>query len=289
MSNKISPAEVVKDGVNLFWAKKGELFGLIVVTVVVGLVIEAAIGALVSPEEKLTVLDGFFLLSQFVFQLFISLFVLTAISHLSVSSQRGNGALLPTDWPSRLWKVFHRTLLVWLVSTAVGLVAIAPAAGLGWLLITDWDNPDMFAFFMSGTVGFLCIVLASAFLCRLLILIPGGAVKHILSLSTALKMTKEQPWTPFLTYLILFTMLLGFAFVALFVGFLGSFVNIGFYGIGFYEAVVFVLTILFVLAESALFAVAIICNGIWYEKLRLRYEAQQATPATDVDYGQCQD
>ncbi|MGL1860965.1 MAG: hypothetical protein OCC46_00410 [Pseudodesulfovibrio sp.] len=293
MADKISSVAVVKEGFAMFRSRKKELIGFLISVGVLSLLVEIIVEVFSAPEGSSTLIDPVLIVFQLITQTLISLFVVTVVSHLSISIQRGVGAFVPDKLLGKLWAVFVRCLLIWLVSTLVVLFALMPSAVLSWVLVADWNNPDPMALFLAFIIGLLLTTLAHAFLCRLWIIIPGASVGHKVSLSVALKMTKEQPWAPFLSYLLLFGLLVGFGAVLAVIGWFLTIINVGpgfgLYGFGLFEMVVVLFVIVFTLAELVMFAVAMICNGIWYENLCVHYEAQQASFGTDPNYGQCQD
>ena len=266
MSDKISPVEVVREAIRICWAYKGRFSGLTCLTLA-PMALMVPLVKLSSGNIKILVLPLalLFMLSCVIYVVF----VVMAGSHLTITELRGNPALLPEKWMDRGGLVFVRGFVLWLTSLLVLPVVMAPTMLMGYLLSPESGGE------ISGGWGVLLMLMAAAtilifwgFMARVGVMMPGASVGQIVSIFQALKMTSNHT----IRMLLSFAMIQLPVFVLFFLAPRKNF-NSGndslLDGLLFFGPAVAI----WIINMSSCISV----EAVWYEKLRLRHEAQQPT------------
>ncbi|EGB14983.1 hypothetical protein DND132_1777 [Pseudodesulfovibrio mercurii] len=266
MSNKISPWAVVRESVALSWRRKWAFLGLLLVSLVLlptVTVLPALARSWYGPAVALSV----------VLHVLVTLFLMTASNHLAVTMQRGAGTVLPQPfWPA-MGRVFVRGLIIVAVMFGVMLAVGVPLAAVAYAVLPHDPadpagfNPSLLALFMvAGVVVYAFVV---GLILRLMVMIPGAAVGHVVGVREALALTRGHAWRMFwsmLTVVLPVMILTGLFEVAV----IGSAMKDGGGGIGAGTAVSFLVLLVLDLFS---WIVLLVMNAVWYEKLRLRAAA----------------
>lgn len=264
MSDKISSVAVVKEALALSWARKWTFMGLIILAFVGAFALSfgaALMGAITSESSIATVFFGAVIV---IAELFAAAFMLTAMNHLAVTLQRGEGRAFFKGLLPRMGGVFVRLLLIWLTTALATLIVMAPFALAAWLLVDDWENVSSL-FAVVPPFFLLLMIPVYALMCRLWLMIPGASVGEKFFISRAFALSKGHTWKMFLSYLMIILPAMAICLFIVF-GLFGA-GTVG--GIGVMAFLMFILIFVF---ELAVVVIIVTCNCVWYEKLRLRYE-----------------
>lgn len=269
MSDKISPIAVVKESLAIGWARKWTLFGITFLLLIS--VPFIALMSLLEEQDSFVVLCSFGLVA--VCGLLAMVFMVTTVSHFSVTSQRGEGVVIPSNLLGRMGNVTVRGILLWLAAMLMIMGLMIPAVGtLALLAPQDGSISGMVAMVLIPLM--LCgTLLIHLVIMRLSIVIPGASVGEITTFSQAWSMTKGHTWRIFLSYSIIMVASMVISLLPHLL--INDFdpggapgIDIGFIALSLLSFVVSLVS----------YCVGLISCGVWYEKLRFRHEVIPATP-----------
>lgn len=209
----------------------------------------------------------------FVVQLFLFAAILVCLHHSSIMTLRGDHVpLIPSGVVRRIGMFLWKFFLLTLVAMFVGMVAYAPVV-LPLSMFVHFETE------MTKTVVITAIksVVMFYFLLRFGFVLPAIACGDESSFKKSWNLTKQHSFRLYFSIILVLLVSVGFP-VIIASSFAGSM------DLGSRIARIILAAMMF-FAFLSTFAVL----SVWYEKFRLRYEAQQAAIATEADYGQCQD
>lgn len=263
MSDKISPWAVAREAVALSWRRKGTFFGLLLVGMALSV---TAMGTAAATRSQ----SGAAFFLTVCVHILGSLFLVTTTNHLAVTMQRGAGAALPHPfWPA-MGRVFVRGLVLVAVVFALLIVVGVPMGVLAYSLLShDPADPAGFSpalFTLFVIAGGVVYAFLFGLILRLMVMIPGAAVGHVVGAREALALTRGHAWRMFWAMMIVALPVM--VLTGLFeISVVTSVTDGGGGGIG----AGVILSFLFLLVLD-LFAwiVMLVMNAVWYERLRLR-------------------
>jgi hypothetical protein len=198
------------------------------------------------------------------------LFLMTTANHLAVTMQRGAGTVLPQPfWPA-MGRVLVRGLILMAILLGVMLAVGVPLGALSYAILphdpADPVGPNPALFALLVVAGVVVYAFIFGLILRLMVMIPGAAVGHVVGVREALALTRGHAWRMFWSMLIVtlpILILTGLFEVTVII----SAAKGGTGGIGAGAVVPFL-----VLMVIDLFSwiVLLVMNAVWYEKLRLR-------------------
>lgn len=268
MSDKISPVAVVKEAVAISWARKWTLLGVLILGMMPSLLLmgiqTASFDLMVSVEFV-----------GFVCAMVMGCFFHTMLNHTVISYMRGVDDFFPKNMLLAMWRVFVRGLIAYLGMVLPALIGLLPLI----LTIFYGAGPDgeiSSGFFNTGAIfGFIGFLVGLGLMFRLGIMVPGAATGRVVKVKEALSMTKGHVWRMVgsLVMTILPVIVLQILFITVLEVFSGQSQD------GSISVLpVVLLTVLFGIVSLVTFVIL----PVWYEKLRLRYEAMPVAPASDT-------
>lgn len=269
---KISPWSVVTETMSLAWARKWTYLGL---SLSLFLPIAPGVGFFVSFSNTTGVdaeFDPGLLVGSmgglFLFSILCCIFMMTVMSHLAVTQQRGQAKVLPPSLIKSMWDVFCRMIVLVFVSWGIMMLAmmvlmIPMAIGSVFLIGKSVDEIGAEAVWLVLSL-LVVMIPVYAILCRPYVMIPGAAVGVRVTVSKAFEMTKGHMWRMFASYLVLLVPGLLCMLVAEVAEALAPDAD------SWILAVVVIPVLLLCCFSYAWMG---ICDAVWFEKLRLRHNA----------------
>lgn len=260
MSDKISARSVVKESVALCLFKKWQFLGLAAIGLVAGamtLVPTIAPASMQGPASFVGL----------VVNVLISIFIVTTISHLAISTMRGDGRAMPDKLPGTMWRVFLRMLLLWLTLMGACIVLFVPLGMIAYAFMTPSGQVPFAALSLLGPAMIIGGIFIYVLLLRLSLMIPGAAVGHVMSLPETWLLTRGHTWKIFGSFLLL---ALPFVLASML---LGAMLVWG----GASSALGFSVSMgLLVVSNTVFFLLMQICFSVWYVHLRERSAGGEA-------------
>lgn len=270
MSDKISPLAVVKEAVAITWGEKWVCLGLVLGSVLLVGVLVALMSFLVSGVKSV----GLQIVITFIVETLVMVALVTAISHLAVTQQRGAGKTFPEKMRLAMWRVFVRGLI--LISIYLGsLLMLGLLAGLTQQFMPIQTSDLNTAFFLVGIPLVFLYLGILAFLLRLSVMVPGAAVGQSVSVRKALSMTRGYAWRMLGAFLLLVLLMVVVCLVMLLLTFMLHFIGFRIFisGFGLWEIMIVIVSLA---VGPYWYASLLAMVAVWYEKLRLRTAGPEA-------------